>query len=208
MFSYWLRFSLFILLYWQWAALQCAVVNKMAVAYFSKYLWRSSTILVKRLETFCTFSNIWSFSPPSPPPTRCWCWFIQSRSTIPTLFLGGGMFGKLNNDFTLQNNASPFAILSSVLSSFVDKSFERLLKAFRFITLEYLVWCLTRTARVKTVEKLLSDKDKSEHIEHARNLDVQSLARLGGKTFSNVQKSKAQGKNYPPIRDNWGPTYY
>ena len=25
---------------------------------------------------------------PSPPPTQCWCWFIQSKSSIPTLFWG------------------------------------------------------------------------------------------------------------------------
>lgn len=58
---------------------------------------------------------------PSSPPTRCWCWFIQRRFAIPTLFLGGGGFGKLNNDLTLQDNASPLAILSSVPSTFVDE---------------------------------------------------------------------------------------
>ena len=40
----------------------------------------------------------------SPPLTQSWCWFIQSKPTIPTLLWGGGGgLGKLSSNFIPQN---------------------------------------------------------------------------------------------------------
>jgi len=77
-----------------------------------------STILVKSLGTLCTFANKWSFCPPPPPHPQYNVDVDSSKAdpTIPTLLWGGGGgFSKLNNDFSLQNNALSVAILSSVL---------------------------------------------------------------------------------------------
>ena len=75
-----------------------------------------SKILVKTLGTLLP---TYGLSVPSLPPAQWWRWFIQSRPTIPTLLhKGGGELWKLNNDFPLQNNASPVGVLSSVPGNF------------------------------------------------------------------------------------------
>ena len=52
---------------------------------------------------------------PSSTPTQCQCWLTQSKPTIPTLYWGEGGSANQNNDFPLQNNASPVVILWHVL---------------------------------------------------------------------------------------------
>lgn len=75
------------------------------------FYWSDLQSWLKVLGPFAVLptDGLYMSTSPSPPLTQCSFWFIKSRPTIPKLLWGGGLH-KLNNDFSLQNKASPVVI--------------------------------------------------------------------------------------------------